>query len=189
MTLDAVVLAGGRGRRLGGVDKAALVVGATSTLDRVLGALVDSGRVVVSGPDRPGLTSVQESPPDGGPVAGLAAALPLLDAELIAVLACDLPLVTAEAVRALAMAVDGHDGALLVDAEGRAQPLCAVYRTSALRSAVTSVGEVHGASMRSLVATLDLVELEDRWAASADVDTDSDLDRVRMIERSGDLRP
>ncbi|MGW0901366.1 NTP transferase domain-containing protein, partial [Streptomyces goshikiensis] len=42
MTYDAIVLAGGAARRLGGVDKPALPVGARTLLDRVLDACPDA---------------------------------------------------------------------------------------------------------------------------------------------------
>ena len=75
---DAVVLAGGAGSRLGGVSKADVLVGGVPLLDRVLAGLSGAHQVVVVGPAdvaRPGVLQVQESPPGGGPVAGLAAGL------------------------------------------------------------------------------------------------------------------
>ncbi|MDP9398746.1 MAG: NTP transferase domain-containing protein, partial [Actinomycetota bacterium] len=50
---DAVVLAGGRARRLGGVDKPGLEVAGRSLLDRVLAACAGAGRTVIAGPQRP----------------------------------------------------------------------------------------------------------------------------------------
>jgi molybdopterin-guanine dinucleotide biosynthesis protein A len=56
---DAVVLAGGRGTRLGGTDKPALVVGARTLLGSVVSAMTSAGaaRVVVVGPERPAALS------------------------------------------------------------------------------------------------------------------------------------
>src|SRR5207253_6166424 len=77
----AVVLAGGEGRRMGGVDKAALVVGGRTLLDRILAAAAGvAGRLVVVGPPRPvglerAVLFVQEDEPGGGPVPAVAAAL------------------------------------------------------------------------------------------------------------------
>ena len=71
---DAVVLAGGSARRLGGVDKPALQVGGASLLERVLAAVPSAGRVVVVGPPRalpPEVVQVREQPPGGGPGAAL----------------------------------------------------------------------------------------------------------------------
>ncbi|MBO0869424.1 MAG: NTP transferase domain-containing protein, partial [Micromonosporaceae bacterium] len=54
MGYAAVILAGGAGRRLGGLAKPALTVGGTRMVDRVLAAVADAGpRVVVAPGDLP----------------------------------------------------------------------------------------------------------------------------------------
>lgn len=186
-TYDAIVLAGGTGRRLGGVDKAQLEVGGSTLLDRVLGAAVEARRVVVVGPYRilpAGVLETRERPPGGGPVAGLAAGLDLVDAPLVAVLACDLPFVSARTLRALLDALgsaggESAGGAALLDASGRRQPLVAVYRTAALRHALSLLVQVSNASMRAMlggVTMLDVAEVsDDAW----DCDTAADLERAR----------
>ena len=79
-TFDAIVLAGGRAARLGGVDKPALRVGERSLLGSVVGAAAGAGArlVIVVGPARPELVAelgemrtVREEPPGGGPVLAL----------------------------------------------------------------------------------------------------------------------
>jgi molybdopterin-guanine dinucleotide biosynthesis protein A len=76
-----VVLAGGAGRRLGGVAKPTLAVGGEPMLARVLAAVSDADARVVVGPASlgslvpVGVRVVQEVPAGGGPVAGLAAGL------------------------------------------------------------------------------------------------------------------
>uniref|UniRef100_UPI00165DB73E molybdenum cofactor guanylyltransferase n=1 Tax=Actinotalea sp. JY-7885 TaxID=2758576 RepID=UPI00165DB73E len=74
MTFDAIVLAGGQGRRLGRVSKPDVVVAGRTLLDHALAATAGARRVVVVGPPelaRPGVTVVREDPPSGGPVAGV----------------------------------------------------------------------------------------------------------------------
>ena len=114
----------------------AIPLGGRDLLDRVLDAVPDADRVVVVGPSRPLPRPVawrREDPPGGGPVAAIAAGLPATSAPLVAVLAGDLFL-TASAVCALRAAVGpDDDGALLVDADGRAQLLAGVWRSAALR--------------------------------------------------------
>lgn len=78
-----VVVAGGAGRRMGGVDKAVLVVGGVTLLDRVLGAARPvCDRLVVVGPARPtgvaGVEFAMEAEPGGGPVPAVAAGLAAL---------------------------------------------------------------------------------------------------------------
>lgn len=141
---DAIVLAGGHGRRLGGTDKTALDVGGRPILDRVLVALPPCGQVVVVGPERPTAVPVvwtREDPPGGGPVAGLAAGLSVVTSPDVLVLAGDMPFLTPDVLSALREAAS-RDGALLVDDEGREQYLCSAWRTSALREALVGVSRV-----------------------------------------------
>lgn len=184
---DALVLAGGSARRLGGVDKPGLLVGGSSLLDRVLSAVTGAGRVVVVGPRRPTATPVRwvrEDPPGGGPAAALAAGLPVLQAEWVAVLAADLPfldVVTVDRLRAAAM--DG-DGALLVDQDGRDQLLLGVWRTAALRDALPA--HPAGARIAVVLDALRAVRLPVAAAGPGahpwqDVDTDEDLSRARAL--------
>ncbi|HYQ74350.1 molybdenum cofactor guanylyltransferase [Cellulomonas sp.] len=193
--LDALVLAGGQGLRLGGVVKAEVPVAGRALLDRALDATAGARRVVVVGPDalaRPGVGTTLEDPPAGGPAAGVAAGLRALDAgpaplaDRVLVLACDMPL-AAPAVPGLHRALDadpGADGAVLVDADGYPQPLAGVYRADALRAAVRAReadGGVHGCSVRRLVAGLRLVGLEGSADAARDADT---WEAVAALERS-----
>lgn len=181
-----MVLAGGAASRLGGADKPAVEIGGVSLLDRVLAALPTGCRVVVVGPPRPvarPVTWTREDPPGGGPAAGLAAGLPLTSAPYVAVLACDLPFLRPATVAALAAAAAGRDGALLVDAGGRDQPLCGVYSRAALAGGLAV--EPAPVSIRGLLAGLDLGRLTDTAGASVDCDTPADVDlaRIRAGER------
>lgn len=111
---DAVVLAGGRARRLGGVSKPDVAVGGRRLLDRTLEATVGAREVVVVGPAEvapPGVRVTREDPPGGGPVAGLAAGLAALPdgAAWVLVLACDLPRVAGAVGDLLTAARDGED--------------------------------------------------------------------------------
>ncbi|MFJ7064140.1 DUF6457 domain-containing protein [Streptomyces sp. NPDC101115] len=75
---DAIVLAGGAARRLGGADKPGVRVGGRPLLDRVLAACRDAGRIVVVAEPRATAHPVEwarEEPPGGGPVAALDAGL------------------------------------------------------------------------------------------------------------------
>lgn len=78
------MLAGGLGRRLGGVSKADLDVSGR-LLDRVLGSLapVIGGRIVVVAPEGivlpAGVLRAMEAPAGGGPLAGVGAGLEALD--------------------------------------------------------------------------------------------------------------
>ena len=179
--LSALVLAGGSGRRLGGADKPALLVGGVPLLDRVLAAVADADPVVVVGPERPTARPVRwarEQPPGGGPVAGLAAGLEVLRGGQVALLAADLPFLDRAAVQLLADAAQGRDGALLVDDTGREQWLCGVWSTEAVRAALAPV-EPAGARLRAVLGELDRVQVpapaRPGPAVWFDCDTQADL--------------
>ncbi|RJL36059.1 molybdenum cofactor guanylyltransferase [Bailinhaonella thermotolerans] len=108
---DAVVLAGGSARRLGGVDKPGLAVGGRTLLRRVVDAAGDAGRAIVVGPEREGLPGVlftRERPPGGGPVPALRAGLDLCEADHVLLLAADLPFLAADHVALLRAAAAGE---------------------------------------------------------------------------------
>ena len=229
---DLIVLAGGRGSRLGGALKPAVEVAGRTLLSRVLDARPLARHVVVvgppdarpaatlhagtwltlSGPEPSALIWALEDPPFGGPVAGIAAGLNALaanadvQADWLLVLACDLPW-GADAARLLVAAASGLDaasppapgyaapgnttlskttpgdaaprvdGVHLTDTGGRAQWLAAIYRAPALRAAVARLGDrVDGASMRQLLAGLNLRGLVDEAETGTDVDTWQDVD-------------
>lgn len=188
--LDVVVLAGGRGSRLGGVDKSALVYAGTTLRRHVLTTVRAARRVVwVGAPSAdagdacPGLLLTREAPVFAGPSAALAAGLEALDADpapFTLVLAADLPLV-ADAVPGLLRAFEQNDGGVLaVDETGRRQFLLAVYPSGALRSQVrqrSAAGPLEGLPLRRLVDALDLSEVRLDGGLCADVDTAEDAAR------------
>jgi molybdopterin-guanine dinucleotide biosynthesis protein A len=172
---SAVVLAGGRGSRLGGVDKASVVVDGRTLLAHVLDAVALARRTVVVGPrkdDVPGVTWAREDPPGGGPVAGLAAGLAHVATDLVVVLAVDQPGITRSTVDRLLAAV-GDTGAVLVDEEGRSQWLAGAWRTGSLRAAVPP--DPRDVSMRSVLGPLNPVAVAAGPGEARDVDTPRDL--------------
>ena len=187
LRLGAIVLAGGTGLRLGGVDKAALDLNGVTLLERALAATVSATEVVVVGQPVPTSREVAwtvEDPPLGGPAAGLLAGLDLLGdgPALVAVLAVDMPKVNSGTVARLTWAVEADadvDGAVLVDPDGRRQPLAAVYRVGALAAARPDPGERHGLSVRRLIGDLRLVEVPTVGDEARDVDTWDDVRALR----------
>ena len=84
MEFDAIILAGGRSSRLGGVPKSGLIFDGATLLERSLRAADAAGRIVVVGPDPgdlpDGVLSCREDPPFAGPAAAIAAGLGALAA-------------------------------------------------------------------------------------------------------------
>lgn len=172
---DAIILAGGRGSRLGGVSKADLVLGGGRLLDRVLDAAAGARtRVVVGRVEVPeGVLLTLEDPPGTGPAAGLVAGLAALDdpAPWTLVLACDLP-GSVDVVPALLAAADpARDGACLTTTDGHPQWLLGLYRSDALRAAAGAYGDPRNRSVRGMLRPLDLDLVADPTGAGDDLDT------------------
>jgi molybdopterin-guanine dinucleotide biosynthesis protein A len=174
------------------VDKPALRIGGISLLRRAVDALARARPVVVVGREREGFPDVlwtREDEPGAGPVAALAAGLERLGEEpvkLVVVLAGDLAAVTPSTVDRLVAAVStpavstagsagAVDGAVLIDGDGRRQWLLSAWHPEALRAALPD--DVAGASLRSMLGGLSIVEVPEESGESADVDTPDDLDR------------
>ncbi|MEU9731017.1 NTP transferase domain-containing protein [Streptomyces sp. NPDC048002] len=190
---DAVVLAGGAARRLGGADKPGLSVGGRPLLDRVLAACAGARATVVVADPRPTarpVTWAREDPPGGGPLAALDAGLRRTTADRVLLLSADLPFLDTATVELLLTTVAGSgtdgapliDGALLTDADGRDQPLVAAYRAARLREGLTALREEHGGltglPLRRLTAGLRLTRVPGPLA-SFDCDTWDDIATAR----------
>ncbi|MCX3063852.1 DUF6457 domain-containing protein [Streptomyces beihaiensis] len=233
---DAVVLAGGGARRLGGADKPGVRIGGRALLDRVLAACAGARSTVVVAEPRPTAREVvwaREYPPGSGPLAALAAGVRALprprprprpgpapapapapapvpgsrpaagtgargeeaiagargeeataEVESVVVLSADLPFLVDRAVRMLVdtLAASGADGVVLTDADGRDQPLVAVYRRAALCRVLDVVeaesGALAGLPLRRLTQGLNLARITDP-VASFDCDTWDDIATAR----------
>ncbi|MEV4944405.1 NTP transferase domain-containing protein [Streptomyces sp. NPDC053755] len=192
---DAIVLAGGAARRLGGVDKPQVRVGGRALLDRVLGGCREAARTVVVGDRRQTVRPVEwtrEEPPGGGPLAALDAGVRRVTAERVLVLAADLPFLDETTGRRLLDSLTETSGppdappaevALLVDGEGRDQPLVAAYRTEALRRELSLIAAEHGIlsglPVRLLTGRLRTTRVTAEPLASFDCDTWEDIATAR----------
>ncbi|MBX5490995.1 MAG: molybdenum cofactor guanylyltransferase [Chloroflexi bacterium] len=130
-----VVLAGGQGTRLGGVNKALLEVGGRRVIDRLLDALRPLGTpiVIVSNDDSlvglPDTVVVRDVEPRAGALMGLYSGLRVVRTPLATATACDMPFVSTALLRALLALTEGVDAVVPVIGE-QPEPLHAVYRPS-----------------------------------------------------------
>jgi molybdenum cofactor guanylyltransferase len=182
----AVVLAGGAGRRLGGVDKPSVVVGGRSLAASVVAAAISAGvsRAVVVGPVRAdlaalGVSFTTEEPPGGGPVPALRAGLELVSEPWVLLLAGDLPFLTGRVLGELVAARP----AVLFDDSGRPQWLVSCWRMADLR---TALGSYAGSSLRGLLSSLPYSEVTVAVEAGGppcwmDCDTYEDLAAARSF--------
>jgi molybdenum cofactor guanylyltransferase len=164
-----IILAGGRGARLGGADKPGLVVGSSTMAATAARAAVaaGAGRIILVGPDRPDVTAAtaataawagrlivtREDPPGAGPVPALRAGLAEAAAPWVAVLAADLPFLGGDQVLSLLAAAraGASAGAVIADGSGAVQWLAGCWRTGRLGAALAAY---QGSSLRGLLGPL-----------------------------------
>lgn len=189
MTFDAIIPAGGRASRLGGIVKPLLTIDGSSLLARALAAAGGARRTVVVGPPElpvpDGIALVREDPPFGGPVAAVAAGLRGLDADpadWLLLLAADLPrpVDLVAALLAAASRTDPAEDALVgVDPVGRRQWLAGLYRpaavTAALRRAAAGPADpLSGLSLHRTLGGLRIRDVRLPAAITGDIDLPAD---------------
>ena len=192
---DAVVLAGGRSSRLGGVPKQALTYDGATLLQRSLAAAAGAQSVVVVGPDPGplpgGVITCREEPPFAGPASAIAAGLAAVSGTagprppFTLLLACDMPNVGV-AVEALRLALRPGDGAMAVSPDGHRQPLVGFYSTAALQGSVqdlVSRGALMNGSVSALLARLDVQLVTVPAGSTDDVDTWDDAAALGVAGR------
>lgn len=182
--MTAVVLAGGRSRRMK-ADKASLEVGGKTLLERVLaqvGPRFDEVLVSVSagtsGPPLPASVRARAVPderPGLGPIGGVLAGLRAARNDACAVVACDIPDIDIPLLRALAREAGDAEIAVAVDPAGRYEPLFAVYR----RAVVPAVESLLGRGERSLLPLFGLCRTRTVPLGEAG--------RIRNLNTRGDL--
>ena len=138
-----IVLAGGRGSRLGGVDKAQLEIAGATTLDRVRAALAPlvAETIVVCNDDAPAGTPsvrlVRDPEPHAGVLPALLAALSEATQPLGVLVACDMPFLNPALLRRLLELGSDHD-VVIPAVGGQLQPMHAVYRRDRCRDAIAA---------------------------------------------------
>ena len=206
MKVTGIVLCGGRSTRMG-QDKASLRCGDETLLERAVRVVkeVADEVIVVARPvedrdtgggnpfSRPpkrvvrrwiGLPVVLVHDPiaDLGPLAGIAAGLSASTTDLNIVIACDMPLIRAAVLRRL-LDLRGNADICLAVIDGRASPLCAVYRSSV----AVAARQLLAAGERRVMRLLDQVQTK-RVDAAVFRDLDPDLDSFLSCNTPEDLR-
>ena len=172
MNASAIVLCGGRSRRMGR-DKASLPFGDATLLERVVAAVVSvTDEVVVVGRSSPTQSSVRVMPDatEGlGPLGGLLTGLDAATRPHVLLVSCDLPLLVPGVLGRL-LALVGDADACVPRIAGRAMPTCAVYATR-VADIVRARLQTDDRSLRGLLDTMRV-----RWVDADELrDVDPDL--------------
>ncbi len=188
MSVVGVVLAGGRGRRIGG-DKATVELRGVALLHyplRALSAVTEVQAVVAKRETRlpalPAEVAIWHEPDaPRHPLTGIVHALRSAGGRSVLCCAVDLPLLDAATLRRLRDADPGGRRACVVPrADGRLQPLCALWHPRALeRLEALTPGRMDGA-----VAVLDALEVAFADPRPfANVNAPGDLVALSTLER------
>jgi molybdopterin-guanine dinucleotide biosynthesis protein A len=138
--IAAAILAGGRARRMQGLDKSALDIGGRTILSRqidILHALTPELLIVGDptrlAPSAPGVRIVPDRVPDAGPLGGLYTALLETTTPSLVLVACDMPFLSLPFLLHLATRMQATAAEVVVPrtADGY-HPLCAAYARTLL---------------------------------------------------------
>jgi molybdopterin-guanine dinucleotide biosynthesis protein A len=131
-SVAGIILAGGRNSRMGGADKAFLIVDGRTVFERTFDTLTAcfSQVVVVSNDPQKyecfDVDVVQDEFPRQGPLAGIHAGLGRIDAPYAFVVACDMPFLHPGPIRFLVEQLSSQD-AVIAEWDGDIEPLHGIY--------------------------------------------------------------
>jgi molybdopterin-guanine dinucleotide biosynthesis protein A len=188
-TLMVAVLAGGEGRRMGGVKALRPFRGAPLVVHALSLARGWSDQVVIAVRDAAQLAGAVETPlafdraDIPGPLAGLAGALQHArdaGARRLFTLPCDMPKLPPTLPAQLAAALGPQDGVALPRIEGELQPTCGLWRVTALERLPAYVASGQS-SLRGFAAACGLAVVEfgaDQAPLFANINSLEDLARL-----------
>ncbi|HEY5188801.1 MAG TPA: molybdenum cofactor guanylyltransferase [Solirubrobacteraceae bacterium] len=179
-----VILAGGRGRRLGG-SKATVELGGRPLIMWPLAAMraaVADVAVVAKPdtqlPDLDGVAVWREPGQPSHPLVGIVHALARSGGRSVLVCAADLPFVTPAALRRLAGAEAGDAPAVIAAHDGAAHPLLGRYEPACARLLVAAADE-GSLPMRRVLSAIGARELECDEHTLFNINTPQDLERAQ----------
>jgi molybdenum cofactor guanylyltransferase len=182
----AVVLAGGRSRRMG-TDKSMLLIDGQPMIEHICQQLRGTfAKVLISANDTEkfsflGLEVIPDRIPDQGPLRAVASALEASQTELNLIIGCDIPQIRLPVARRMLAEAEDADVVIPVTEDGKEQPLFAVYRRSIRRrmDAALESGARRLADIYSL-CRVRRIELGDAdWFAN--LNTRADYERFRSV--------
>jgi molybdopterin-guanine dinucleotide biosynthesis protein A len=133
-SVSALILAGGKATRMGGVAKHELRVGDRTIFERLTGLLAPRVQeiLVATSADIPGYRCVRDVLPEVGPLAGIAAGLAAVLTPWLVVVAGDMPHLTGAVLDELIGAATDLDDAVGVRIGGLPEPLVSVLHRRTL---------------------------------------------------------
>jgi len=138
---SALILAGGKATRLGGIPKHEIVVGRRTIFDRQVAVIAPrvAEILVATAHDIAGYRCVRDVVPDVGPLAGIAAGLAAMHTDWLLVIAGDMPHLTGEVIDELVDAAAGDGVGVRVG--GLVEPLVSVLHKAVLPVVTRRLGD------------------------------------------------
>lgn len=139
--VSVFIQAGGQSSRMGR-NKALLPLGGSTCIERVLAVArqISSPVTIVTNDPQPyqflGCPFISDTYRGVGPLGGIHTVLQHSPTPWALILGCDLPFITVDLLRYLIHQADAYDVVVPKGADGRLQPLCALYARSALTEVV-----------------------------------------------------
>ena len=144
MTYSAIILAGGKGKRMGYREKSLMDINGRPLITYVIRSLENiADDIIISVRDRaqgellgallPGYTYAYDPYENTGPLAGILAGLGICRDEFCFICACDMPFINENVVRMLFKRCEEHDAAIPRWEDGFLEPLHAVYRRDTMK--------------------------------------------------------
>ncbi len=134
---SAAILAGGQSRRMGR-NKSLLPMRGQPMISHIADQLRPHfAELMVGANDAAlygflGLPVVADREPGSGPLMGIVSCLEAAQHELLFVTGCDIPEMNLDFIREMVPLAEGHDIVMPIDAEGRLEPLFAIYRKTVI---------------------------------------------------------
>jgi molybdopterin-guanine dinucleotide biosynthesis protein A len=192
--VEGFILVGGASSRMGR-DKAQLLFNARTSIERVATELLAVALPVTMVGARQhyrhlSLRNVPDVHPGWGALGGIQAALKACERDWALIVACDLPFITAQLFERLAtLRGDQTDAVVPVQADGRPQPLCALYRRETCLPEAERLIERDEHTPRALLAAvrtrwIEMDELEDLPGAKNfffNVNTQADYEEAKKL--------
>jgi molybdopterin-guanine dinucleotide biosynthesis protein A len=189
-SVSALVLAGGKATRFGGIAKHELVIGGRTIIERQVEVLAPRvHEILVSAPEPiAGYRTVADTIVDAGPLAGIAAGFAAATTPWVLIVAGDMPYLTGAVVDlVLARLDDAHsayDG-VGIEIGGLPQPLFCALRVAAARPALE---RLLASGQRKASRLLTDSGLAMRWLAEPDVRAvDPSLRSLANLNEPADL--
>ena len=187
--VTALILAGGKATRLGGVDKRELVVEGRTIFARQCEVLAPRvAEILVSSPRAvPGYRAVADAVPGAGPLAGIAAGLLAAATPWLLVVAGDMPFVSGALVELILAGAGPDADAVGIRIGELPEPLLCLLRVAAARPVVEA--RLAGARLKASRLLTD-GELRVAWIAEPALRAiDPELRALFNVNEPGDLGP